>query len=87
LLLSLMTLAFASGLHTNLSKCSAHLIRCSVDVVILVEQELGCQVLHFPLRYLGLPLGLREPTAAQLQSLKDSVDGEPPCSIELGDWR
>jgi hypothetical protein len=54
----------ASGLRTNLSKCSAHLIRCSVDVVAQVDRELGCPMLPFPLRYLSLPLGLRKPTAA-----------------------
>jgi hypothetical protein len=56
----------ASGLRTNLNKCLAHLIRCSMDVAAHVDQELGCPVLPFPLRYLGLPLGLRKPTAAQL---------------------
>jgi hypothetical protein len=56
----------ASGLRTNLSKCSAHLIKCSEVVLALVDRELGCPVLPFPLRYLGLPLGLRKPTAAQL---------------------
>jgi hypothetical protein len=63
----------ALGLHTNLSKCLAHLIRCSVDVVAHVDQELGCTVLPFSLRYLGLPLGLRKPTMAQLQYLVDAV--------------
>jgi hypothetical protein len=57
----------ASSLRTNLSNYSAHLIRCPVEVEALVDQELGCPVLPFPLRYLGLPLGLRKPTAAQLQ--------------------
>jgi hypothetical protein len=59
----------ASGLRTNLSKCSAH----PVDVAAQVDRELGCPVLPFPLRYLGLPLGLRKPTAAQLQYLVDAV--------------
>jgi hypothetical protein len=40
----------ALGLRTNLSKCSAHLIRCSVDVAAQVDRELGCPVLPFPLR-------------------------------------
>jgi hypothetical protein len=39
----------ASGLRTNLSKCSAHLIRCPVEVAALVDQILGCPVLPFPL--------------------------------------
>jgi hypothetical protein len=56
----------ASGLRTNLNKCSAHLIRCPMEVAIQMDRELGCPVLPFPLRYLGLPLGLRKPTAAQL---------------------
>jgi hypothetical protein len=56
----------ASGLRTNLSKCSTHLIRFPVEVGEMVVQELGCPVLPFPMRYLGLPLGLRKPTAAQL---------------------
>jgi hypothetical protein len=68
----------ASGLRTNLSKCSAHLIRCSVDMAAQVDRELGCPVLPFPLRYLGLPLGLRKPTAAQLQYLVDAVANRLP---------
>jgi hypothetical protein len=56
----------ASRLRTNLGKCSAHLIRCPEETSALVDQVLGCPVLPFPLRYLGLPLGLRRPTAAQL---------------------
>jgi hypothetical protein len=38
----------ALGLRTNLSKCSAHLIRCPVEIAALVDQELGCSVLPFP---------------------------------------
>jgi hypothetical protein len=43
------------------------------EVPALVDRELGCPILPFPLRYLGLPLGLRKPTAAQLQYLVDAV--------------
>jgi hypothetical protein len=68
----------ASGLRSNLSKCSAHLIRCPEGVGELVAQELGCPVLPFPMRYLGLPLGLRRPTAAQLQYLVDAVANRLP---------
>jgi hypothetical protein len=35
-------------------------------------------VFPFPLRYLGLPLGLRKPTAAQLQYLVDAVANRLP---------
>jgi hypothetical protein len=53
-------------------------VRCSVDVATQVDRELGCPVLPFPLRYLGLPLGLRKPTAAQLQYLVDAVASRLP---------
>jgi hypothetical protein len=66
------------GLHTNHSKCSAHLIRCSVKVGELVVQDLGCPILLFPMRYLGLPLGLRKPTAAQLQYLVEAAANRLP---------
>jgi hypothetical protein len=68
----------ASGLRTNLSKCSAHRIRCAEEVPTLVDRELGCHVLPFPLRYLGLSLGLRRPTAAQLQYPVDVVANRLP---------
>jgi hypothetical protein len=35
-------------------------------------------VLPFPLRYLGLPLGLRRPTTAQLQYLVDAMANRWP---------
>jgi hypothetical protein len=78
----------ASGLRTNLNKCFAHLIRCPVDVATQVDRELGCPMLPFPLRYLDLPLGLRKPTAAQLQYLVDALRtgylvGGPPCLAAL----
>jgi hypothetical protein len=68
----------ASGLRTNLAKCLVHLIRCSVDVAAHMDRELGCPVLPFPLRYLGLPLGLRKPTADKLQYLVDAVANRLP---------
>jgi hypothetical protein len=48
--------ATASGLRTNMDKCSANLIRCSYADRIIIDQELQCPVVPFPLRYLGLPL-------------------------------
>jgi hypothetical protein len=67
-----------SGLRTNLSKCSAHLIRCPTETSALVDQELGCPVLPFPLRYLGLSLGLKRPTTTQRQYLMDAVTNRLP---------
>jgi hypothetical protein len=56
----------ASRLRTNLAKCTLHPIRCTEAQVELACEVLGCVVAPFPCRYLGLPLGLRKPTATQL---------------------
>ncbi|XP_051215588.1 uncharacterized protein [Lolium perenne] len=63
----------ASGLHTNRAKSSVHPIRCSPDQVELARAILGCSVADSPCQYLGLPLGLRKPSAAQLQSVVESA--------------
>ena len=57
----------ASGLHTNLIKSSAHPIRCTEEQVLQIATEMECQVLGWPCQYLGLPLGLRKISAAQLR--------------------
>jgi hypothetical protein len=54
----------ASGLRTNLAKCSLHPIRCSSDQVELAHGILGCEVAALPFKYLGLPLVIRKVTAA-----------------------
>jgi hypothetical protein len=81
----------ASGLCTNITKCSANLIRCTDAHVALVEQELRSPVEPFPQRYLGLPLSLRKPSAAQLQYLVDNVANKlPGWKVSVldrgGDW-
>jgi hypothetical protein len=50
----------ASGLCTNLAKCSIHLIRCSPEQVTLAHDMLGYEVGSLPFKYLGLPLGIRK---------------------------
>ena len=44
----------------------------------LVVSILGCPAATLPCRYLGLPLTLRKPTAAQLQDLVDKVGDALP---------
>lgn len=39
----------------------------------LVSNSLGCANSTFPCKYLGMPLTIRKPTAAQLQDLVDRV--------------
>ncbi|KAM0826420.1 hypothetical protein ACQ4PT_068891 [Festuca glaucescens] len=68
----------ALGLRTNIDKCSVNLICCTDAHEALVAQELLCPVEIFPLRYLGLPLTLRNPSAAQLQYLVDNVANNLP---------
>lgn len=63
----------ASGLRTNFSKCSAHLIRCFQEQGELVASLFQCEVGSFPCTYLGLPLGVRKVTANQLNSVVDKV--------------
>lgn len=41
-------------------------------------QHLGCPIVDFPITYLGIPLTLRRPTAAQLQPVVDKVAGKLP---------
>jgi mannosylglycoprotein endo-beta-mannosidase len=72
----------ASGLRTNLAKCSVHPIRCSPQQIDLAHDILRCEVAVWPCKYLGLPLGLRKPTAAQLQPVVDSAANrlQPWCA-------
>lgn len=74
----------ASGLRTNIAKCFAHPICCSDEQLQLIAAELGCQVMGWPCRYLGLPLGLRKISAAQLQYLIDRMaDRLPAWQVRL----
>ncbi|KAM0926269.1 hypothetical protein ACQ4PT_003401 [Festuca glaucescens] len=74
----------ASGLRTNLAKCSLHPIRSSQDQVALASSILGCEVASFPFKYLGLPLGLRKVMASQLQPIVDSAASRlPPWCAKL----
>ncbi|KAM0870312.1 hypothetical protein ACQ4PT_040103 [Festuca glaucescens] len=72
----------ASGLRTNLAKCSLHPIRCKPEQVELARSLLGCEVASFPFKYLGLPLGLRKVTATQLQPVLDNAASrlQPWCA-------
>jgi hypothetical protein len=53
----------ASGLCTNLAKCSIHPICCTPEQVALARGILGCEVGSLPFQYLGLPLGIRKVSA------------------------
>ncbi|WVZ91735.1 hypothetical protein U9M48_037868 [Paspalum notatum var. saurae] len=51
--------AGASGLCTNLSKCSATPIACTPADTNLVLAILGCRLSTFPCTYLGVPLSIK----------------------------
>jgi hypothetical protein len=45
----------ASGLGCNIAKCQIVLIRCDEEQIQLTDSLFPCQVVEFPLTYLGLP--------------------------------
>ncbi|XP_071681454.1 uncharacterized protein [Lolium perenne] len=75
-ILSLFGHAF--GLRINYAKSSATLIRCDQETAAPATQLLGCPIVQFPFSYLGIPLTIRRPTAAQLQPIVDSMANKLP---------
>ena len=62
-----------SGLKVNYRKSTATLIRGEAEEEVLVSNLLRCNLAVFPIRYLGLQLGLRSLTKTQWQVLIDRV--------------
>ncbi|WVZ79919.1 LOW QUALITY PROTEIN: hypothetical protein U9M48_027442 [Paspalum notatum var. saurae] len=69
--------AGASGLCTNLSKCSATPIACSLEDLML-QQTLGCQVVYFPCIYLGVLLHIKKLRKNNEQVIIDKVAAQIP---------
>lgn len=68
--------ADATGLVTNMDKCSISLIRCTEDdVAIVLENFSGC-LAPFPCTYLGIPLTLLKLTRAEEQPLIDKITAQ-----------
>lgn len=63
----------ATGLKTNLAKSAITPIQCNPSQIQAVEAILHCQVQHFPITYLGLPLSTRKPTKAEIQPILDRL--------------
>lgn len=73
-----------SGLQTNLAKCSITPIFGGEEVLDEIASILGCQVQHFPIKYLGLPLSTRKIPKASFQALVEHVATKlPPCKGAL----
>jgi hypothetical protein len=63
----------ASGLRNNVQKSSVFPILCSEEDKNWVQQELPCQLLDFPCRYMGLPLTLKRLSMVQIQPFIDRI--------------
>ena len=61
----------ASGLVTNIDKCVVTSIRCSDEMVDLVQQVFPCIIAPFLCKYLGIPLSLTRLKRVDEQSLVD----------------
>ena len=67
----------ASGLRVNYAKSSANTFNGDPEADATIDQ-VGCAKVELPITYLGIPLMLRRPSAAQLQPLVDSVAARLP---------
>jgi hypothetical protein len=68
----------ASGLYTNLEKCVATPITCTLEHVQLVADVLSCTLGTFPCRYLGIPLSIRKLRRSEEQFIIDKVVARIP---------
>ena len=66
--------AEASGLRTNLTKCSITSIYTPDDNLPQLQQILGCQLAEFPITYLSLPLSTRRIPKARIQSTVEAIE-------------
>lgn len=71
----------ASGLRTNLNKCSiTHIFGCE-EAVEDIQSIFRCQVAHFPIKYLGLPLSTRKLPKSQLRPIMERL------AVKLPSWK
>jgi hypothetical protein len=71
--------AEASGLKTNLNKCSITPIFGDQDSLPQLQSILGCRLEEFPITYLGLPLSTRKIPRAWIQSTIDAMARRLPA--------
>ena len=70
--------AGASGLKTNMSKCMISLIQCDLEATVTLSRYFTGKIDPFRIRYLGIPLGLRQLSKNDLQPLIDKVASRLP---------
>jgi len=69
----------ASGLFTNMEKSVATPIQCSTEQLQLFVSRFGCQIAHFPCRYLGVPLSVHKLSRSKELPLINSVANRIPA--------
>jgi hypothetical protein len=79
----LQIFAAATGLRTNLSKCQFTPIRCLDHHVELLQSLFPCQLVHFPFKYLGIPLSIYYLRKLDMQYLVDDVADRSPSRLEV----
>ncbi|XP_066311151.1 uncharacterized protein [Miscanthus floridulus] len=62
-----------AGLKTNLSKCSITMVFGNQDSLPQLQSILDCQLVEFPITYLGLPLSTRKVPRTRIQATVDAV--------------
>jgi hypothetical protein len=74
----------ASGLVTNISKCSFTPITCGDQQVQIVQQFFPCSMVQFPCKYLGLPLRIKKlPRTVFYQLIEGIADRLPGWKASL----
>jgi hypothetical protein len=68
----------ASGLITNIRKCSMTPIQCEEHIIVAAQQMLPCNVVPFPCKYLGLPVSVKKLPRSSFLELIDKVAAKLP---------
>jgi hypothetical protein len=68
----------ASGFGCNINKCHMVPIRCDEAQIGLATSMFPCQLMEFPLKYLGIPLSVHKLSKTTLHPLADRVADKLP---------
>jgi hypothetical protein len=68
----------ASGLGCNMSKCQLEPIRSSSAQLELATSFIPCQVIQFPVKYLGIPFAVSKLSRSAFQPLVNKVADKQP---------
>jgi len=68
----------ASGLVTNISKCSVSPIQCHQQDIETVQSSIECKVQEFPCKYLGLPLSIQKFPKSEFYVIIDKIADKLP---------